>query len=50
MRGGDTLIMYGDVLHFGPDNPSDTDWRWVLFAMFSPEVGPDQDAAQEFFS
>jgi len=50
MYGGDALTMYGNVAHFGPANPSDTDWRWVLFVMFSPEAGPDQDASQEFFS
>jgi hypothetical protein len=50
MQGGDALVFYTDVPHFGPANPSDTDWRWVLYTMFSPEAGPDQDDTQEFFS
>lgn len=50
MHGGDALIMYGNVAHFGPANPSNTEWRWVLFTMFSPEAGPEQDASQEFFA
>lgn len=50
MQGGDALVFYGDVAHFGPANPSDTKWRWVLYAMFSPEAGLDQDAKQEYFS
>lgn len=50
MQGGDALVFYGDVAHYGPANPSATDWRWVLFVMFSPEPGPDQDAEQEYLS
>jgi hypothetical protein len=37
MVGGDLLVFYDDVPHFGPANESDTEWRWVLFVMFSPE-------------
>ena len=49
MHGGDALVMYGNVA-FGPANPSNTEWRWVFFAMFSPEAGPEQDASQEFYA
>lgn len=49
MYGGDALVFYGDVAHYGPANPSGIDWRWVLYVMFSPEAGPDQDAVQEYF-
>ncbi len=50
MYGSDALIFHGDVVHYGPANPSTTDWRWVLFVMFSPEDGPEQDAEQEYFT
>jgi hypothetical protein len=49
MFGGDMLVFYDDVPHFGPANESDTEWRWVLFVMFSPEEGPEQDSQQTFF-
>ncbi len=50
MYGGDVLVFHGDIAHYGPANPSTTDWRWVLFVMFSPEDGPEQDAEQEYFT
>lgn len=50
MHQGDALVFYQDVPHYGPANPDvsvgETDesdargWRWVLFAMFSPEDAP----------
>jgi hypothetical protein len=48
MLGGDLLVFFDDVAHYGPANASLTDWRWVLFVMFSPEEGPDQDNLQTF--
>jgi hypothetical protein len=48
MLGGDLLVFFDDVAHYGPANVSLTEWRWVLFVMFSPEEGPDQDNLQTF--
>jgi hypothetical protein len=48
MLGGDLLVFFDDVAHYGPANESPTEWRWVLFVMFSPEEGPDQDNLQTF--
>ncbi|MDR3444324.1 hypothetical protein [Dyella sp.] len=37
-----------DVAHYGPANPSATDWRFVLFVLFSPEEAQNQDKYQQF--
>jgi hypothetical protein len=48
MHSGDLLVFRTDVAHYGPANDSSADERWVLFVMFSPVGGPDQDERQEF--
>jgi hypothetical protein len=51
---GDVTVFYQDVPHCGPAHPPVVDdqhmskWRWVLFAMFSPSEGAEQDAAQQY--
>jgi hypothetical protein len=48
MHSGDLLVFRDDVPHYGPANGSTSEWRWVLFVLFSPVPGPDQDGTQEF--
>ena len=48
MQAGDLMVFRGDVPHYGPANESSSEWRWVLFVMFSPVPGPNQDSEQEF--
>lgn len=55
MQQSDVAIFYDDVPHYGPAHSvtAETDistWRWVLFAMFSPERGARQDEQQTFLS
>lgn len=56
MYQGDVALFYHDVPHFGPahkDGGKASDmaqWRWVLFAMFSPESGANQDTKQTFLN
>jgi hypothetical protein len=50
MHGGDLLLFFSDVAHFGPTNALTSNWRWVLFVMFSPEAGSDQDGQQTFLT
>lgn len=58
MEQSDVLVFYQDVMHYGPENPSlpsldSTDistWRWVLFAMYSPVKGANQDEQQQLLS
>jgi hypothetical protein len=42
------VLFHGDVAHYCPVNELQTKWRWVLFAMFSPMEGADQDEYQQF--
>ena len=37
MHGGDLCLFFNDVAHYGPANTSTTDWRFVLFVLYSPE-------------
>ena len=56
MQQGDITVFYHDVFHYGPaydgveggDVKDVSTWRWVLFAMFSPEHGAGQDEHQTF--
>ena len=49
-------MFYQDVPYCGPAHPSAepdgaddrSKWRWVLFAMFSPSQGADQDTSQQY--
>lgn len=53
MERGDASVFYQDVPHCGPAHSDSSDerdvrqWRWVLFAMFSPAGGADQDNEQQ---
>jgi hypothetical protein len=59
MDQSDVTVFYDDVPHYGPAHPMQATnvecrsadvsmWRWVLFAMFSPERGARQDEQQTF--
>jgi hypothetical protein len=48
MEMGDLLLFFTDVAHYGPANSSRTEWRWILYFLFSPEEGPDQDHFQDY--
>lgn len=55
MDQGDALLFYQDLPHYGPEQPDVStpkerddinNWRWVLFLMYSPQIGANQDAHQ----
>jgi hypothetical protein len=47
LQPGDLVAFRGDLPHYGPGNLSGEE-RWMLFVLFSPVEGADQDEQQQF--